>query len=75
MDKRNLGESRHFCPVTLLERNVLWPGDHEIGARYREKIYLFSNAENKTKFLENPEKYAPSSAPLTVSFVSFRIVS
>ena len=54
---------------------MLWPGDHEIGARYREKIYLFSNAENKTKFLENPEKYAPSSAPLTVSFVSFRIVS
>ena len=66
VDKRNLGETRHYCPVTLLEKDVLWPGDHEIGARFREKIYLFSSPDCKTKFLESPEKYAPSDAPLVV---------
>ena len=66
MDKRNLGETRHFCPVTLKEKQVLWPGDQEIGARYREKIYLFSSSENKTKFMDNPDLYAPSQAPITV---------
>ena len=45
---------------------MLWPGDQEVGARYREKIYLFSSPDNKTKFLENPQKYAPSEAPLSV---------
>ena len=47
----------HFCPVALAEKNVLWPGNPECSAKYREKIYYLSNDDNRAKFLENPALY------------------
>ena len=67
-DKRKpFGETRHYCPVMLKEKGVLWPGTPEIGGKYREKVYFFSSPEARTKFLENPEEYLQKDEPLQVS--------
>ncbi|ESO88926.1 hypothetical protein LOTGIDRAFT_105959, partial [Lottia gigantea] len=57
--KKHLGETNHFCCVSLKENNVLAPGNPETAAMYREKIYYFTSIENKDKFLENPAYYLP----------------
>ncbi|XP_008261582.3 adenylate kinase 9 isoform X1 [Oryctolagus cuniculus] len=62
--KRHLGDTKHFCPVVLKENFVLHPGNVEEAVKYREKIYYFSSAEAKDKFLEHPEDYVAHEEPL-----------
>ncbi|XP_032130943.1 adenylate kinase 9 isoform X1 [Sapajus apella] len=62
--KRQLGDTKHFCPVVLKENFILQPGNMEEAAKYREKIYYFSSAEAKEKFLEHPEEYVAYKEPL-----------
>ncbi|XP_042667754.1 adenylate kinase 9 [Centrocercus urophasianus] len=62
--KRHMGDTKHFCPVSLKEDYVLYPGLPEHAAKYREKIYYFSNLEYREKFLKNPEEYVAHKEPL-----------
>nr|XP_032620502.1 adenylate kinase 9 isoform X1 [Chelonoidis abingdonii] len=62
--KRHMGDTKHFCPVSLKENFVLFPGVAEHGAIYREKFYYFSSPESREKFLENPEEYVAHKEPL-----------
>ncbi|XP_033613419.1 adenylate kinase 9 isoform X2 [Fukomys damarensis] len=61
---RHLGDTKHFCPVVLKENFILQPGNTEEAAKYREKMYYFSSAEAKEKFLEHPEDYVAHKEPL-----------
>ncbi|NWS71417.1 KAD9 kinase, partial [Crotophaga sulcirostris] len=62
--KRQMGDTKHFCPVSLKENFVLYPGVYEHVAKYREKIYYFSTSEYRDKFLENPEEYVAHNKPI-----------
>ncbi|KAG8444676.1 hypothetical protein GDO86_009735 [Hymenochirus boettgeri] len=62
--KRNYGDSKHFCPVALKDNFVLYPGDSENAAIYKERIYYCSTPEARTKFLQNPENYTALKQPL-----------
>nr|XP_048280947.1 adenylate kinase 9 isoform X4 [Myodes glareolus] len=62
--KRHLGDTKHFCPVVLKENFILQPGNTDEAVKYREKIYYFSTAEAKEKFLEHPEDYVAQNEPL-----------
>ncbi|XP_043922739.1 adenylate kinase 9 [Protopterus annectens] len=55
--KRQMGDTKHFCPVALKENYVLFPGNLEYAAKYREKVYYCSSSNARDKFLENPENY------------------
>ncbi|KAI7799765.1 adenylate kinase 9 [Triplophysa rosa] len=55
--KRQLGDTKHFCPVVLKERGTLCPCLDEHAAKYREKVYYFSSTEAQDKFIQNPELY------------------
>ena len=57
MRKRFLGDTKHFCPVALQELGVLWPGDPDKAAVYRNKIYYFSKDEARDKFIKNPKNF------------------
>ncbi|NXN96236.1 KAD9 kinase, partial [Rhinopomastus cyanomelas] len=62
--KRQMGDTKHFCPVSLKENFILYPGLHEHAAKYREKIYYFSTSEYRDKFLKNPEEYVAHNEPI-----------
>ncbi|KAM6323455.1 adenylate kinase 9 [Aegotheles albertisi] len=62
--KRHMGDTKHFCPVSLKENFVLYPGLNDHAAKYREKIYYFSTSEYRDKFLENPEEYVAHDEPI-----------
>ncbi|NWW54969.1 KAD9 kinase, partial [Pedionomus torquatus] len=62
--KRHMGDTKHFCPVSLKENFVLHPGLDEHAAKYQEKIYYFSTSEYKDKFLKNPEEYVAHNEPI-----------
>lgn len=70
-DIRIYGESGPFC-IVALERNCLLRGRPEHVLRYYGKLYYFWSEENKLKFLEDPEKYAPYYSPIR-SFPPLRI--
>ncbi|XP_685909.5 adenylate kinase 9 isoform X1 [Danio rerio] len=55
--KRQLGDTKHFCPVVLKEKGLLQPCLDEYAAKYRDKVYYFSSKEALEKFLQNPELY------------------
>ncbi|XP_071818767.1 adenylate kinase 9-like isoform X4 [Apostichopus japonicus] len=61
--KKQLGDTKHFCPVAFKENFVLWPGNPEIGSKYRERVYYFSNQDNKDKFLADPNVYVAKGKP------------
>lgn len=61
-----MGDTKHFCPVSLKEDYILYPGLPEHAAKYQEKIYYFSNVEYRDKFLKNPEEYVAHNEPLQV---------
>ncbi|XP_044232196.1 adenylate kinase 9 isoform X1 [Thunnus albacares] len=61
--KRLLGDTHHFCPVTLKNHNILWPCTDEIAAKYREKTYYFSSIEAKESFLQNPQQFVAQMEP------------
>ncbi|NXH14850.1 KAD9 kinase, partial [Bucco capensis] len=62
--KRHLGDTKHFCPVSLKENFILYPGLQEHAAKYQEKIYYFSTSEYRDKFLKKPEEYVAHNEPL-----------
>ncbi|NXW52376.1 KAD9 kinase, partial [Nyctiprogne leucopyga] len=62
--KRHMGDTKHFCPVSLKENFVLHPGLYEHAAKYQEKIYYFSTSEYRDKFLKNPEEYVAHNEPI-----------
>ncbi|KFQ26433.1 Adenylate kinase 9, partial [Merops nubicus] len=62
--KRHMGDTKHFCPVSLKENFVLHPGLYEHAAKYQDKIYYFSTSECRDKFLKNPELYVAHNEPI-----------
>ncbi|XP_077031305.1 adenylate kinase 9 isoform X3 [Agelaius phoeniceus] len=62
--KRHMGDTKHFCPVSLKENFVLYPGLQEHAVKYKEKIYYFSTSEYRDEFLKNPEEYVAHNEPL-----------
>ncbi|NWV03778.1 KAD9 kinase, partial [Ptilonorhynchus violaceus] len=62
--KRHMGDTNHFCPVSLKEDFVLYPGLQEHAAKYKEKIYYFSTSEYRDKFLKSPEEYVAHNEPI-----------
>ncbi|XP_054135764.1 adenylate kinase 9 isoform X2 [Melozone crissalis] len=62
--RRHMGDTNHFCPVSLKENFVLYPGLQEYAAKYKEKIYYFSSSEYRDEFLKNPEEYVAHNEPL-----------
>jgi len=44
-------------PVFQVEQSRQMPGVREFGARWRDRVYLFSSRENYEKFQANPEFY------------------
>ncbi|XP_074166225.1 LOW QUALITY PROTEIN: adenylate kinase 9 [Sminthopsis crassicaudata] len=62
--RRHLGDTKNFCPVALKENFMLFPGPPEDGAKYREKVYYFSNFEARDKFLEKSEDFVAHEEPL-----------
>ena len=64
--KKPLGETNFFCPVALKETGILFPGNPEIAARYREKVFYMSSNEARDKFVANPQSYLPQDKPLEV---------
>ncbi|KAL2082220.1 hypothetical protein ACEWY4_022038 [Coilia grayii] len=58
--KRVLGDTKHFCPVTLRELGCLAPCLDEFAAKYREKAYYFSSLEARDRFISSPEEYVCS---------------
>ena len=56
--------------MALKENFILQPGNSEEAAKYREKIYYFSSAEAKERFLEQPEEYVDNEEPLKVKTMS-----
>ena len=69
--KKPLGDTNHFCPVALKDDGVLFPGNPEIAAKYREKVYYLQSSEARDAFLAAPEKYLPKNKPLNVGFPFF----
>ena len=61
--KKPLGDTNHYCPVALKETSVLFPGNPEVAAKYREKVYYFSSNDARDKFLANPEEFLPRNGP------------
>lgn len=57
--KTKFGETNHYCAVSLKTNGVLVPGNSELQAKYREKLYRFSSEESKAQFIEDPELYLP----------------
>jgi adenylate/nucleoside-diphosphate kinase len=68
--KKQLGELNYFCPVVLKDKDILWPGNPEIAAKYREKSYYFSSGDAREKFLEDPMIYLPKGKPFKVCVLS-----
>lgn len=64
--RKNFGETRHFCPVTLKERRILHPGTPEAAVRYREQTYFFVSTDARAQFLENPDMFLSDGKPLQV---------
>ncbi|NXY89021.1 KAD9 kinase, partial [Alcedo cyanopectus] len=62
--KRHMGDTNHFCPVSLKENFVLYPGRYEHAAKYQEKFYYFATSEYRDKFLKNPEEYVAHNEPI-----------
>ncbi|XP_061609994.1 adenylate kinase 9 [Phyllopteryx taeniolatus] len=55
--KKSFGDTFNFCPVVLKKQNALVPCTDEISAKYREKVYYFSNVDAREAFLLTPEQF------------------
>ena len=64
--KKQLGDTKHFCPVAFKEKFVLWPGNPEVGSKYRERVYYFANQDNKDKLMATPTPFVAKGKPFTV---------
>ena len=61
-----MGDTSYFCPVALKEKHVLWPGNPEVAARYRERLYYLSTPDARDKFLADPKRFLPDGGPFEV---------
>lgn len=48
-----------YCPVTLSEQQRWVQGDVRYGVQHEGRTYLFTNADEQRKFLQQPHRYAP----------------
>ncbi|MCR9118286.1 MAG: thioredoxin family protein [bacterium] len=52
-----------YDPVNLVvetNRNLKWKkGDKQFGVIHRGRLYLFASADNKSKFLDDPDRFSP----------------
>ncbi|XP_077973287.1 adenylate kinase 9-like [Styela clava] len=62
--RKHFGFAKHYDPVALKDDFVLWPGNPDIAAKYREKIYYFKSPENRTRFVSKPMDFLPTKEPL-----------
>ncbi|KAI8508321.1 adenylate kinase [Branchiostoma belcheri] len=62
--RKMFGDTKHYDPVSLKQKFVLWPGLAELAARYRERTYYFANPENRETFLESPTDFLSKNGPL-----------
>ena len=67
--KKQLGDTNYYCPVALKDKAVLWPGNPEVAARYREKTYYLSTPANRDRFLQKPTTFLPTIQPFIVSLL------
>ena len=61
--KKTFGDAADFCPVHLKEKGILWPGNPDIAAKYRERVYFFASEENRERFLADPTKFISENEP------------
>ncbi|CAF0983872.1 unnamed protein product, partial [Didymodactylos carnosus] len=61
--KKHLGDTSIYCPVALLDKNILVPGKPDLTASYEGKAYRFSTDDARTAFMQNPIKYLPTDKP------------
>ena len=66
LGRKQFGDTKHYCPVMLKEKGVLWPGVAEYAAKYRERVYFFSSLDCRRQFLDDPTQYLPVDRPLKV---------
>lgn len=43
---------------------MLWPGNPDIAAKFRERIYYFKSTEFREVFVKNPTTFLPTDKPL-----------
>ena len=55
-----------YCPVELVENERWVQGDASCGARHEGRVYLFTTPDHRTKFMTNPNRYAPAMAGMDV---------
>lgn len=67
--KKIFGDTKHYCPVMLKEKDVLWPGMSDCASKYRERTYFFSSLDARATFLDDPEVYLSVDKPLQVTKV------
>ncbi len=48
-----------YCVVTLVEQGRWVRGNPQFGIRHRGQLYLFAGPQQKDRFWQNPEGYAP----------------
>ncbi|KAM3176029.1 hypothetical protein ACTXT7_007329 [Hymenolepis weldensis] len=71
---RNLGVTNFFCPVAFHDHNVLKPGDPDLVATYKDRVYYFGTEESMSKFIDHPEEYvSEDSGPLFLRLPPLRI--
>lgn len=51
--------ARGYDVVAYFDESAAVRGDNKIQAKYGGQVWLFSNKENRDKFLETPQKYIP----------------
>ena len=61
-----MGDTNFYCPVSVAETGVLWPGVADFSATYREKIYYFADEVARDKFIATPEAFLPKDNPPVV---------
>ncbi len=48
-----------YCPISLFEMRAWKKGSSEFGCIHRGKLYLFTSANNRDRFLQYPDRFAP----------------
>ncbi|KAF5294362.1 hypothetical protein FQR65_LT10815 [Abscondita terminalis] len=61
--RRQYGDTFHYCPVVFHEHFVLWKGKDKFTVKFDNKIYMLSNENAMTKFLTHPERYLSGKPP------------
>lgn len=51
-----------FCPVSLSEKGKWVPGDRRWGIIHQGRTYLFAGSDEKDRFWNSPDRYAPALA-------------